>query len=112
MREEFKTLIDLRTWTDEKNIPKGTQLIRTGIILKLKRDENGIPARFKARVVARGNEQSDDLEYIELYGPVACIEAVRILLAVATAKGWCTDHLDIKGAFLYALLPPSEEVWV
>ena len=112
IKEEFKTLIDLGTWVEEKKCPKGTKLIRTGVILKLKRDENGTPARFKGRLVARGNEQTDDFEYVELYAPVACIEAVRILLAVAAAKGWCTDHLDIKGAFLYALLPPSEEVWV
>ena len=52
-----------------------------------------MPARLKARVVACGNEQSDDFEYVELYSPVACIEAVRILLA--TAKGWYTDHLKI-----------------
>ena len=112
IKEEFKTLIDLGTWVEEKNIPKGTKLIRTGVILKLKRDENGVPARFKGRLVARGNEQTEEFEYVELYAPVACIEAVRILLAVAAAKGWCTDHLDIKGAFLYALLPASEEVWV
>ena len=66
----------------------------------------------KIRLVARGNEQSDDFEYVKLYAPVACIEAVRILLAVAAAMDWCADHLDIKGAFLYALLPPSEEIWV
>ena len=94
---------------DVKNVPKGTKFIRTGIILKLKRDENGLPARFKARLVARGNEQSDEFDYFELYAPVACIEAVRILLAVAVCKDWCVDHLDIKGAFLYALLPLSED---
>lgn len=112
IKEEFKTLLDLGTWVEKKNVPRGTKLIRTGIILKLKRDENGLPARFKGRLVARGNEQTDNFEYFELYAPVACIEAVRILLAVAAANGWSVDHLDIKGAFLYALLPQSEEVWI
>lgn len=31
---------------------------------------------------------------------------------LAAAKGWVTDHLDIKSAFLYALLPESHRVWM
>ena len=58
-----------------------------------------------------GNHQKLVL-YIELYAPVACIDAVRTLLAVAIAKGWVTLHLDIKGAFLYAELGLDEEFWV
>lgn len=69
-------------------------------MLPLKRDEREIPSWFKARAVARGNFQDDAADYLELYAPVACIELVRITLAVADALGWETEHVDIKGAFL------------
>ena len=62
--------------------------------------------------MARGNFQTDDFDYAELYAPVPCIEAVRVLLAIAVSKDWSTDHLDIKGAFLYFLLPESDEAWL
>ena len=64
-----------------KHVPVGPKIIRTRNIIKLERDLNGIPARFKVRLVAHGNEESDEVEYIELNAPVACIEAVRILLS-------------------------------
>ena len=112
IREEFKTLVALGTWVKVDDVPPGAKVIPTGIILKLKRDQDGLPSRFKARTVARGNCQSDDFDVYELYAPVACIEAVRILLAIAAAKGWRVDHLDIKGAFLYAPLPKSVEVYI
>ena len=40
------------------------------------------------------------------------IEAVRILLSIAAAKCWYIDHLDIKGAFLYATLSNYAEVYM
>lgn len=48
----------------------------------------------------------------ELYAPVACINSVRILLTVATKNGYEVYHLDIKGSFLYAELPGTEEIWI
>ena len=83
LKNEFKTLIDLKTWMEEKHVPVGVKYITSGIILKLKREANGSPVHFKARLVARGNFQTDDFNYAELYAPAACIDSVRVLLAIA-----------------------------
>ena len=112
IKEKFKTLIDLKIWTEEKYVPVGVKVIPSGINLKLKRDANDRSARFNARLVVHGNFQTDDFNYAELYAPVACIDAVQILLAISVSKDWSTDHLENKGAFLYALLPESDEVWL
>ena len=47
---------------------------------------------------------------MELYTPIACIELVRVILAVAAALGWKVEHFDIKGAFLHADLPDSDRI--
>ena len=112
VKEEFSTLRAAATWNEDCAPPPGAKILPSGIILKLKRDENGQPKRFKARLVARGNLQDSFTYDIELYAPVACIESVRTLLAVAIAKGWVTHHLDIKGAFLYASLADTDEIYV
>lgn len=78
----------------------------------MKRDENGLPARFKGRLVALGNFQSDQLGSVEVYAPVTCIETVRILFSVAESRGWKVNHIDVVGAFLYALLPETDEIWI
>ena len=109
--EEFMNLLKLKTWSEESH-PPGAKAIPSGIVLKLKRDADGKPCRFKARLVARGNLQDDMFDFGELYAPVACIEVVRILLAVAYAKGWEVHHVDIKGAFLYARLKETRPTYI
>lgn len=110
--EELETLVDNETWTSGNTPPISIKVLPSMIVLKLKRDENGRPARFKARLVALGNLQVDIGLLIELYAPVICIELVRALLAVAQAKGWSIRQVDFKGAFLNAYLDNGEEIWI
>ena len=65
--------------------PHATKFLPGGILLKLKRDSNGLTVRFKARLVVRGNLQDDsDFDtHLQLYAPIVCIELVRLLLNVA-----------------------------
>lgn len=112
INEEFETLFGANTFTIVKGPKPGEKVLPTGIVLKLKRDQHGKPARHKARVVVRGNWQQKGSSYVELYVPVACIELVRALLAIAAILGWEVDHVDIKGAFLYAELPEKDRILV
>lgn len=112
VREEFKTLEKNGTWEVHDNPPKGVKALPSGIILKIKRDEHSDPARFKARLVARGNFQSELEIEIDLYAPVACIEMVRLILSVAAYLGYDIEQLDVKGAFLHAPLPTGETIWL
>lgn len=110
--EEIETLIENETWTPNEKPPPNIKVLPSMIILKLKRDNVGRPARFKARVVALGNYQDEFGNEIELYAPVVCIELVRALFAVMLIKGWTVKHLDIKGAFLHAYLDIEDEIWL
>ena len=60
-------------------------------------DENEIITRNKARIVAKGYNQEEGIDYEETYAPVARLEAIQLLLAFASA-------------FLHNLL--NEEVYV
>lgn len=114
MNDEFDLIIDNDTWIDDQTSkpPPGTKILPSGVILRVKRDENGDVSRFKARVVVRGNFQNEFDDYAELYAPVACIELVRVIVTVAVHYGYSINHLDVKGAFLHALLPESDDIWV
>ncbi|GJS23703.1 zinc finger, CCHC-type containing protein [Tanacetum coccineum] len=46
----------------------------------------------------------------EVFAPVARIETVRLILALAAYHGWQVHHLDVKSAFLHGEL--KEEVYV
>ena len=77
---------------------------------KVKRDELGTIVKYKARLVARGFVQREGIDFEEVFAPVARMELVCLLLALAAAKDWRVHHLDVKLAFLNGEL--AETVFV
>ena len=63
-----------------------------------------------ARLVAQGYTQLEDLDFGEIYAPVARLEAIRILLAYACVHNIKLYQMDVKSAFLNSYI--NEEVYV
>jgi hypothetical protein len=66
--------------------------------------------RNKTRLVAQWYSQVEGLDFRETFTPVACLEAIRILLAFAASKGFKLYQIDIKSDFLNDVI--QEEVYV
>jgi hypothetical protein len=66
--------------------------------------------KHKARLVAKGTAQKAGIDYDEVYAPVARLDSVRLLLALAAQEGSHVHYLDVKSAFLNGDL--QEEVYV
>jgi hypothetical protein len=79
-------------------------------VWKNKRGEKGEVVRNKSRLVAQGFSQKEGIDYEEIFAPVACLEAIRILLAFSVAKGFKLHQMDVKSAFLNGVL--EEELYV
>ncbi|GJX67495.1 putative ribonuclease H-like domain-containing protein [Tanacetum coccineum] len=77
---------------------------------KNKKDERGIMIRNKARLVAQGYTQEEEINYDEVFAPVARIEAIRIFLAYASFKDFVVYQMDVKSALLFGKI--EEEVYV
>jgi hypothetical protein len=82
-----------------------------------KQSVDGVLVRNKVRLMAQGFCQKEGMEYEETFAPVACLEAIRILLVFAASKGFKLYQMDVKSAFLngyiekevYVRQPPSFE---
>jgi hypothetical protein len=60
--------------------------------------------------VAKGFLQKQGIDYTEVFAPVARLETVRLVIAIANHLKWDFVQLDVKSAFLNGKL--EEEVYV
>ena len=81
-------------------LPHGKKPIGLRWIFKLKKNSNGEIAKYKARLVAKGYEQKAGVDYEEVFAPMARMETVRLIIALAAHNLWYIHHLDVKSAFL------------
>ncbi|CAL2232095.1 unnamed protein product [Prunus armeniaca] len=66
--------------------------------------------KHKARLVAKGYAQKPGIDYNETFAPMARLDTIRTLIALAAQKGWKLFQLDVKSAFLNGV--HDEEVYV
>lgn len=104
MEEEMNSLNKMKTWklTD---LPEGCKPLTCKWVLR--RKESGRP---KARLVARGYDQQQGVDYNETFAPVARHASIRLLLSYASKENFCIRTFDIKTAFLNGEI--SEEIYM
>ena len=66
--------------------------------------------RNKARLVVKGFNQEEGIDYKETFAPMTRLEAIRMLLAYASSNNFKLFQMDVKSAFLNGFI--SEEVYV
>ncbi|GJR49295.1 zinc finger, CCHC-type containing protein [Tanacetum coccineum] len=109
MEIELDSINKNNTWT-LTTLPPNQKAIGLKWVFKTKRDAKGNIIKYKARLVAKGYVQEQGIDFDEVFAPVARIETVRLILALAAYHGWQVHHLDVKSAFLHGDL--KEEVYV
>ncbi|GJS99151.1 ribonuclease H-like domain, reverse transcriptase, RNA-dependent DNA polymerase [Tanacetum coccineum] len=109
MKVELDSINRNNTW-ELTTLPKGHKAIGLKWVFKTKKDANGNIVKHKARLVAKGYIQEHGIDFEEVFAPVARMETIRLLLAIAANNKWEVHHLDVKSAFLHGDL--KEEVYV
>ena len=89
---------------------EGEHIIGIKWIFRNKTDEEGNAIRNKARLVAQGYSQMEGVDYDETFAPVAHMEPIIILLALACQLKFKFYQMNVKTAFLNGLL--KEDVYV
>ena len=109
MLDELQSIEKNETWSLVK-LPTSKKCIDVKWVYKTKLKPDGQVAKYKARLVARGFLQRQGLDYNEVFAPVARMETIRLIIAIASWKSWKMFQLDVKSAFLNGEL--EEEVYV
>lgn len=103
MQEEYDALMNQGTWILVPR-PAHVNVIGCQWIFKIKKHSDGTIARYKARLVANGNQQFAGLDFTETFSPVIKQPTLRLVLALAVSKNWSLRQLDVSNAFLHGVL--------
>jgi hypothetical protein len=86
MQSAMDTVEKNCTW-ELADLPRGHNVITLKWVFKLKRDEAGAIVKHKARLVARDFVQREGIDFDDIFAPVARMESVRLLFALAAQEG-------------------------
>ena len=69
-----------------------------------KMNEQGVITRNKARLVTKGYNQEEGIDYDETFALVARLEAIRMLLSFASFIDFKLFQIDVKSVFFKMVL--------
>lgn len=108
MIDEMNALKENDTFT-KTILPEGKSTISSKWVYSVKTGINN-EDKFKARLVARGFNQREGLDYTETFSPTAKIVSIRMLLQLAVNNDFSIHQMDVKSAYLNAKL--DEELYL
>ncbi len=82
-------------------LPKHKNKIGCKWVYKVKHNVDGFVSKYKARLVTKGYAQTYGINYEKTYSPVAKMTTIRVIIAMATIKGWSLHQMDVKNVFLH-----------
>ena len=79
--------------------PKHHPIIGAKWMFRNKMNEQGVITRNKERLVAKGYNQEEGIDYDETFALVSRLEAIRMLLAFVSFMDFKLYQMDVKNAF-------------
>ncbi len=90
------------------DMKKGTKSIGSMMVLTVKRTPDGKVDKYKARLVALGNQQTRD-QYDWIKSPTARSSTVKLLMSIQAKTKARSCVMDVKGAYLKSKVDTSKE---
>ena len=109
MDSEMRSQHENNTWHLVKS-PLDKKVLKCRWVFKVKTDPDGNLEKYKARLVVKGYNQVEGLDYEETFAPVCRYETIRIMLSMAVQEKWDIKQFDIGTAFLNS--PLTEETYM
>eukprot|EP00253_Pinus_taeda_P006803 PITA_06803 len=107
MDEELEKIERNNTWELVPR-PKDKKVIGTKWVFKNKLNENGEVIRNKARLVCKGYAQQEEIDFEEIFAPVARLEAIRMFLALSNDIIFGSNEEEMSQSFALVMLKEFE----
>ena len=100
MQDEFNSLQENETW-ELVSLPPKRKLVQCKWVYQTKVAADGSDKKYKAILVSRGFSQIQGVDYTETFAPVAKMDSIRLVVAIAASKCWEVHHMDAKSEFIH-----------
>ena len=108
MKDEMDSLMSNQTW-ELTELPPGKKALHNKWVYRIKEEHDG-NKRYKARLVVKGFQQKEGVDYNEIFSPVVKLTTIRLVLKIVAAENLHLEQLDVKTAFLHGDL--EEELYM
>uniref|UniRef100_A0A2N9J8U9 Integrase catalytic domain-containing protein n=1 Tax=Fagus sylvatica TaxID=28930 RepID=A0A2N9J8U9_FAGSY len=108
MHEEMDSLHKNNTY-ELVELPKGKKALRNKWVFKLKKDGEKL-VKYKARLVVKGFNQKQGIDFDEIFSPVVKMSSIRVILGLTASLDLELEQMDVKTAFLHGDL--EEEIYM
>ena len=114
--DELDNLYSNNIMTFVQKVPEGSTVITTKWVFNIKLNDQNLIEKYKARLVARGFNQKEGIDYELTYSPTLNSDSIKLIIALAAKLKWNIHQLDIKAAYLnanldkviYTTIPPGD----
>ena len=103
MDSEMDSLVENNTF-ELSELPRGSKAIPCKWVFRLKLNPDGSVLKYKARLVAKGYGQRKGIDFTKTFSPVARLQTIRLMLAIASTEKMNLVQFDVSTAFLYGEL--------
>ena len=108
MKDEMDSLMSNQTW-ELAELPRRKNALHNKWVFRIKEEHDG-SKRYKARLVVKGFQQKEGIDYTEIFSPVVKLTTIRLVLKIVAAGNLHLEQLDVKTAFLHGDL--EEEIYM
>ncbi|GJX19059.1 retrovirus-related pol polyprotein from transposon TNT 1-94 [Tanacetum coccineum] len=109
MQEEIEALHKNKTW-ELMPLPGDRKPIGNKWVYKIKRDGDDQVERYRARLVVKGYDQKEGIDFNEIFSLVVRMTTIRVVLAMCVAYDLHLEQLHVKTLFLHGNL--EEEIYM
>ena len=109
MVEEYDSIMKNQIWEVVPR-PKGKKVVGSRWIYKEKHAADESVEKYKARFMAKGFSQKEDIDYEETFTPISRYSFILTIISLAAEMGWRVHQMDVKTAFLNGVI--KEDVYI
>ncbi|GKB14103.1 zinc finger, CCHC-type containing protein [Tanacetum coccineum] len=108
INDDMDSILGNNTWV-LADLPPGCKPLGYKWVFKRKLKVDGTIEKFKARLLIQGFRQKSGIYYFDTYPPVAHINTIRLLIAMASIHNLIIHQMDVKTTFLNGELDEEQE---